>query len=401
MGKNAAIALGLALGLGFGLIASISGNATLARYATGVAPLGTAFINLIKMVVVPLVATSLFSGVASLGNLKTLGRNGGIAVLFIWSTTLIGIFIGIGVMWVALPFAGPVTLPVAGTVVAPALPGMLDFFVSLIPSNAIQAAADGALLPLIVFTVLFAAATGTLSESQRRPLIDMADAATQALIKLVHWVLWTAPIGVFALAAPVAAETGWELLRSLGVFVVAVIVALVIFVLAVYLPAIRIWSRSSVGDFLKANAITAPIAFSTTSSAATLPAMFEACEDVLKVPRSVTSLVLPLGTSIGRSGSALFQGAGLVYLAHLYGVPVSAPALLGAVMATFLVALTVAAVPSASVMTLPPALGAMGIPLDGMAILLGIDRIPDMFRTVVNVMGDVGAAAVVDGRRET
>ena len=398
MGKNAAIALGLVLGLTVGLVASVTGNVTLTGFATGVAPLGTAFINLIKMVVVPLVVTSLFSGVATMGNLRTLGRNGGIAVLFIWGTTLLGILIGMGVMWAALPLAGSITLPTVGMVEAPALPGLMDFFVSLIPSNAVQAAADGALLPLIVFTVLFAAAAGTLPAAQRRPLIDMADAATQALIQLVHWVLWTAPIGVFALAAPVAAETGWELLRSLGVFVAAVIVALIVFVVAVYLPAIRMWSRTSVGTFLRANAITAPIAFSTTSSAATLPAMFEACEDVLKIPRSVTSLVLPLGASIGRSGSALFQGAGLVFLAHLYGVPIAAPALLGAVLATFLVALTVAAVPSASVMTLPPALGALGIPLDGMAVLLGIDRIPDMFRTVVNVMGDVGAAVVVDGR---
>lgn len=398
MGKNAAIALGLFLGLAFGLVAAATDSPALTDIAVGVAPIGTAFINLIKMVVVPLVATSLFSGVATLGDLKTLGKNGGIAVLFIWGTTFCGILIGIGVMWAALPLAGAVTIPATEAVTAPELPGLLDFFVSLIPSNAVQAAAEGALLPLIVFTVLFAAATGTLSEERRKPLLEIADAATQALIRLVHWVLWTAPVGVFALAAPVAAQTGWELLRSFAVFIAAVIVALLIFVLVIYLPAIRLWSRTSVTDFLKANAITAPIAFSTTSSAATLPAMFEACEDVLKIPRSVTSLVLPLGASIGRSGSALFQGAGLVFLAHLYGVPIAPAALLGAVLATFLVALTVAAVPSASVMTLPPALGALGIPLDGMAVLLGIDRIPDMFRTVVNVMGDVGAAAVVDGR---
>lgn len=400
MRKNAAIALGLVLGLLFGLAASLSGSPALTDAAVAVAPLGTAFINLIRMVVVPLVATSLFSGVATMGDLRALGRNGGLAVAFIWGTTLLGILIGIGVMWAALPFAGSLTIPAPGAVTAPELPGLMDFFVSLIPSNAVQAAAEGALLPLIVFTVLFGAAAGTLPAAQRRPLLDIADAATQALIRLVHWVLWTAPVGVFALAAPVAAQTGWDLLRSLAVFVLAVIVALAVFVVAVYLPAVRLWSRHSIGAFLRANAITAPIAFSTTSSAATLPAMFEACEDVLRIPRSITSLVLPLGASIGRSGSALFQGAALVFLAHLYGVPLAPAALLGAVMATFLVALTVAAVPSASVMTLPPALGALGIPIDGLAVLLGIDRIPDMFRTVVNVMGDVGAAAVVDGKAE-
>lgn len=398
MGKNAAIALGLGLGLAFGIVAAASGNHTLLAVATGVAPLGTVFINLIKMVVVPLVAMSLFGGVATLGDLRKLGRNGGLAVLFIWGTTLCAILIGIAVMWLTLPLAGNVTLPTTSPVTPPELPGFMDFVVSLVPSNAVRAAADGALLPLIVFTVLFAAAAGTLPEDRRRPLLDIADASTQALIRLVHWVLWTAPVGVFALAAPVAAQTGWELLRSLGVFVAAVIGGLIVFVLVVYLPAIRIWSRVSVRDFLRANAVTAPIAFSTTSSAATLPAMFEACEDVLKVPRGVTSLVLPLGVSIGRSGSALFQGAALVFLAHLYAVPIAPAALVGAVVATFLVALTVAAVPSASVMTLPPAFGALGIPMDGLAVLLGVDRIPDMFRTVVNVMGDLGAAAVVAGR---
>ncbi|MEX1999472.1 MAG: dicarboxylate/amino acid:cation symporter [Gemmatimonadales bacterium] len=399
MGKNAAIALGLALGLLFGLTAGLSGNATLLAVAGGVAPIGRAFINLIQMVVVPLVATSVFSGVATMGDLRLIGRNGGLAILFLWGTTLLAILTGMGVMAAALPLAGPSGGIIAGGAVVEttALPGAADFLLSLIPANAVRAAAEGALLPLMVFTVLFAAAAGTLPDEKRRPLVELSDAATQALIKLVHWVLWTAPIGVFALAAPVAATTGWGMLRSLGVFVGAVIVALIVFVIAVYLPAIRFWWRPG-RHFLRANAITAPIAFSTTSSAATIPAMFEATEQVLHIPRSTTSLIIPLAAAVNRSGSALFQGAALVFLAHLYGTPFGLSALLGAVFATFLVALTIAPVPSASVMTLPPAMVALGIPLDGIAVLLGVDRIPDMFRTVVNVMGDVAAVAVVDGQ---
>jgi DAACS family dicarboxylate/amino acid:cation (Na+ or H+) symporter len=219
---------------------------------------------------------------------------------------------------------------------------------------------------------------------------------SHALIVLVHWVLWTAPVGVFALAAPVTAATGFEMLRSLGVFVAAVIVGLAVFFFGVYVPLVKLWGGLPARRFLRANVPVATIAFSTTSSAATLPAMFEAAERDMNVSRPVASLVLPLGASINRSGSALYQGSAIVFLAHLYGTGLELTAVGGAVVATFLVALTIAAVPSASVMTLPPALAATGIPLDGLGVLLGIDRIPDMFRTVVNVGGDMAAAAVVE-----
>jgi Na+/H+-dicarboxylate symporter len=164
----------------------------------------------------------------------------------------------------------------------------------------------------------------------------------------------------------------------------------------VYLPAVKIFGGVGPWRFLKANMGTVPIAFSTTSTAATLPAMFEATEEELGISRTVTSFVLPLGAALNRSGSALFQGSAIVYLAHLYGVSIAPAALAGAVLATFLVALTVAGVPSASIMTLPPALATVGIPIDGLGLLLGVDRIPDMVRTSVNAAGDVAACASLE-----
>jgi Na+/H+-dicarboxylate symporter len=401
MTKNVAIVLGLLCGLLLGFGAALTGADALHAVATGVAPLGTAFVKLIRLVVIPLVGSTLFSAIATMGDLRRLGRLGLHTLGFLWGTTLLAILTGMIVMSAALPFAGTLTIaPADGAIATAASPGFFDFLLSLIPENPVKAAADGALLPMIVFTVLFAAAAATLPEGQRARLVDLADSVTAALIRLIHWILWTAPVGVFALAAPVAAGAGLDLLRSLGIFIVAVIVGLVIFTAVVYLPFVRFVARLESRRFFAATVEPAAIAFSTTSSAATLPAMFNAT-DQLGLPRPLASFVLPIGAAVNRSGSALYQGSAVIFLGHLYGASVSPGELIAALFATFLVALTIAPVPSASVVTLPPALAAVGVPLDGLGILLGIDRIPDMFRTVVNVTGNVVATAVVRRTADT
>ncbi len=396
---HVAIALGLLGGLALGLLAAVTGSPALLRLAQAVEPVGTAFVNLLKMVVVPLVATTLFVGVAGMGDLKRLGRVGTHALAFFGTTTLIGVLVGMGVMRLLLPFADQAAARgLSGDVqAAPAkLPGVVDFLVGLIPANPLQAAAESALLPLIVFTVLFAAAVGTLPEARRQPLINLADAITAALIKLVHWVLWAAPAGVFALAAPVFARSGWAMLQSLIVFILAVLVGLLMFVAAVYVPAAAALGGRRPARFLKACLGSQLIGFTTTSSPATIPAMLDGT-DALGVSRDVSGLVIPLGASLNRAGSALFQGAAVVFLAWLYGTPLPLASLGGAVLATFLVAFTVAGVPSASVVSLAPALSHVGVPLDGLGVLLGVDRIPDMLRTAVNVTGTITASVVLEG----
>jgi len=395
MSNQAAIAVGLVAGLVFGLTAAGTASPTLVRIAEGVAPLGTIFVNLVRMVVIPLVVATIFTGVAALANPKRLGKLGGATLLFFWSTTFIAIVMGMPAMKGALLLA-PVTVQLpAPEATAGELPTVIDFLVGLVPANPFGAAASGELLPLIVFTVLFAAAAGTLPEESKTPLMAFAEAATAALIRLVHWVLWTAPVGVFALAAALTARTGWSVLVSLLVFVVAVAVGLAIFVAVVYLPAVQFLGRIPGKRFLRACIAPWAIGMSTTSQAASLPAMLESAEEQLRVPRVVAGLVLSLGAAIGRAGSALFQGASIVLLAALYGVPIPVAAVGGAVVATFLVSLTVAGVPSGSVVTLAPALEVVGVPLSGLAILFGIDRIPDMIRTAVNVTGTLAASTVV------
>lgn len=390
-----AIAAGLVLGMATGLLAA-AGSDFFMAVALASAPLGTAFMNAIRMVVIPLVMAVIFTGVANLGDPRKLGRLGGVTLAFFWATVIPAIVIGMGTMWVGLNFAPEITPPSVVAREAVRLPGFVDFLVSLIPSNPFAAASEGALLPLIVFTALFAAAASTLEEESRARLVGFAEAAGDALIKLVWWILWTAPLGIFGLAAPVTAELGWGLIQSLAVFVICVVLGLGIYVSVVYLPILKVVGGIGPLRFIKGTFGAASVAFSTTSTAAALPVTLEEAKEKLGVSETVADLVLPLGASMYRAGSALFQGAAIVFLAHLFDVPLPASALGGAVLATFLVSLTVAPVPSSGVVTLAPALDTLGIPLSGLSILLGVDRVPDMFRTTVNLMGQITTAVVVD-----
>lgn len=398
MKLHTAIALGLVGGLVFGLIAALTGSPVLTAIAVGVEPVGTAFVNLLKMVVIPLVVAVIFVGVGGMGDLRRLGRLGGATLLFFAATTLVSVVLGMGLMKALLFLASDAAREAVGggTSQAPVLPGVVEFLLSLIPSNPFAAASEGALLPLIVFTILVAGAATTLTAEERDRLMNLAQAVAAALVRLVHWILLTAPVGVFALAAPITARTGWAMLQSLAAFILAVLLGLVIFVVAIYVPAVRFIGRMKVAEFFRASANPMIIAAGSASSAATLPAMLQAAETELRLSRPVSSFVIPLGSAIGRAGSALFQGASIVFLAWLYGAPLVASGIGGAIVATIIVSFTVAGIPAGGVMSLAPALGSVGIPLDGLAVLLGVDRIPDMARTTTNVVGVLAAGVVVE-----
>lgn len=399
--RNVAIAIGLVAGLLVGAAAALTGWDPLLLVAEGSAPLGELFVNAIQMVVIPLVVTTVFEGVARLGDPRRLGRLGGGAVAFFWLTTIPAIVIGMGVMAGASGFAPAVTPPPADPSAVPEVPGLVEMLVGLVPPNPIAAAADGRLLPLLVFTVLFGAAATTLGADHRERLIELADAVGTALIRLVNWILWTAPLGVFGLAAPVAAQNGPAVLGTLAVFIIAVIVGLVLLVGGVYLPAVVFMGRMPAGRFVEGTAPGAIVGFGATSSMAALPVLLESAEDDLGVAPTTSSLVLSLGASMNRAGSALFQGAAVVFLAHLYDVPFTLPVAAAVLLAVFLASMTVAPIPSASIFTLAPALLAAGVPPAGLGLLLGIDRIPDMFRSGTNQIGHMAAAVVVDRMNTT
>lgn len=394
--NHLATAIGLLLGIVAGLLAAVTGIPLLDGLIAVAAPFGTLFINAIRMVAIPLVITTIFVGVAGLGSPGTVGRLGGSAVAFFWGTTIAAIVIGMVLMQLVLGF-WPVTVQVGAAGEAlPEIPGLLDFFLGLIPANPFAAASDGALLPLIVFTVLVAVAAGALSGDRRGRLIRLAEDVSAMFVKLIEWILWTAPVGVFGLTAPVIAELGFGLLASLLVFVATVVAGLFVFMALFYLPLVRFVGGKGVSEFASGVVGTYTIGFSTTSSVASLPVMFEDADN-LGVSPTVSSLVLSLGAAINRAGSALFQAAAVVLLAALSGIPLSAATLAGAGMVGFLVAMSVAPVPSASIVTLAPILEAAGVPVTGLGILLGIDRIPDMFRSATNITGHVACAVVVEG----
>jgi Na+/H+-dicarboxylate symporter len=396
MTNQVAIVVGLIAGLVLGLLAAATGSSALIGIAEGVAPVGQAFVDLVRMVVIPLVAATIFTGVAGLGDPRRLGRLGGGTLLFFFATTFIAIVIGMVTMKVALVIAPVTVQPAPDGQAAQELPGLVDFFLGLIPSNPFEVAASGALLPVIVFMVFFGAAAGSIPEKHRVPLMALAEAVTVTLVKLVRWILWTAPVGVFALAAPMTAASGWELLRDLGVFVLAVALGLTIFTAAVYMPMAVFLGRTSTREFIKGCIEPVTIGAGSTSSAAALPAMLDSGQRLLGVSRAVAGLVYSLGAAIGRAGSALFQGSAIIFLAALYGVDIPIVVVAPIMLATFLVSLTVAGVPSGSVVSLAPALDVAGIPFAGVGMLFGIDRIPDMLRTAVNVTGHMATSVVVE-----
>ena len=393
---NLAIAAGLVLGLIVGLVASATGNVWFLALAEGAAPLGTLFTNAIRMVVIPLIGTVIFTSIARLGDPRKLGRIGGLTIAYYWITLVPAIAIGMATMAIGLRFASEIKMPEATAAPVPELQSIVDFLVGLVPANPIAAASSGAILPLIVFTALIAAATGTLQAERRERLINLADDVSEALMKLVWWVLYIAPIGVFGLVAPVTAKLGWDLLVSLGIFIVCVFVGLVLFLMLVTLPLVYFVAGIGPIRYVKGAFGAMSVAVSTTSTAAAIPVTLEETINNLGVSKTVADLLVPLGASMHRPGSALFQGAALVLLAHLYGVPIPIAAIGAAMVATFLVSLTVAPVPSSGVVTMAPALDAIGVPVAGLAILLGIDRIPDMMRSAVNILGQMSTAVLVD-----
>ena len=396
---NRLIALGLILGLAVGLAAAATGNSVLNAIALGSAPIGQIFINAIRMIVIPLVVSIIFASVARLGDVKTLGKLGGLTMGFYWLTLIPAILIGMGVMTLGLNFVPDITMPEPDSVTVPQLQSLTDFLVSLVPANPFEAAANGAILPLIVFTALFAAAAGTLPEASRDRMITGAEDISAALIKLVWWILWLAPIGVFGLIAPATAQMGWGLIQSLGIFILSVAVALLVFALVVFVPLLWLIGKTSPLAFFKGIAGAISIAFSTTSTAAAIPVSRDEATRNIGVSETTADLVIPLGASMYRPGSALFQGAAIIFLAHIFGVPIKMADAGAILFATFLVSLTVAPVPSSSVVTMAPALLSVGVPVSGLGLMLGIDRIPDMMRSAINVAGQIAAAVCVDQKK--
>jgi Na+/H+-dicarboxylate symporter len=408
MSLTVRVLLGLVAGLAVGF--AVNASPDLRGIVPWIEPLGSIFINAIRMTVVPLVVASLVVGVAGASDARAIGRVGWRALVLFVALVLAGAVFG---AIVAQPILTRMIDPgTAGAIAGGAselagsaqegaqrLPTFAQWLIDLVPSNPIRAAADGAMLPLIVFSLLFGVALLRLDPDRRRPIIGFFEGVAEAMLVLVRWVLVLAPIGVFALAVPLAARMGLAAAGALAGFVVLVSAMSVAFMALVLYPAASAIGRVPLGTFARAIAPSQAVAFSSRSSLAALPAMIEAAETRLGFPPEISRFLLPLSASTFRAGSGVGLTVSVLFVARLYGVDLSVAQIATVIATVLLTSFSVPGIPNGSIIAMVPILVAAGIPVEGIGILLSIDTIPDMFRTTTNVTGHMTAAAILSRSR--
>ncbi|ADE13976.1 sodium:dicarboxylate symporter [Nitrosococcus halophilus Nc 4] len=387
--------------LGFIIVGVIAG--VLAGWYAGprmeaVAWLGTLFLNALKMTIIPLILSAVITGVASLGDVRKLERVGAIAIGYYACTTAIAVAIGLLVVNLIQPGSG-ITIgdgSVPENVAAKGETGIEDILLSLISPNLINAAAEGQLLPLIVFAILFSATLTTLGD-KGRPVLAFFEGVNEAMMKLVVWIMYLAPVGIFALIAARLGQSGGgeAFLRevsAVGWHVVTVLSGLalhfVVLLLLLFFVAGRGW------DYLVTMLRALLTAFGTASSSATLPLTMECARENEVDPRAVR-FVLPLGSTINMDGTALYEAAAAMFIAQAYGIHLGLEQQALIFITATLAAIGAAGIPEAGLVTLVIVLNAVGLPLEGIGLLLAVDWFLDRFRTSVNVWGDAVGAAVL------
>ena len=396
------IALGAAVAGGFAI--SASANPSLLRVTDWIAPIGIIWVNAIRMTVIPLVVSLIVTGVASTSNLASIGRMGG-RTLMVFGLLLVGVAL------VIIPIAASVFALLPHATSSPVLPmgaaeaaGQIaangqgasfgEWLQTLIPSNPVAAAANGALVPLIVFTLLFALAVAQSPERGRETLVGFFRALGDAMFVLVRWIIAIAPLGIFALVLPLAAHAGPSLVGAIGFYIVAYAGASVAMTLLLY-PVVALTGGIPVSRFARAALPAQLIAFSSSSSIASLPALVESAEIGLGLSNRVTGFVLPLSVSVFKLAAPVSWTVGALFVGWFYGVPLHARELATIAFAAVFLAFAAPGVPRGAFIMLTPLLVAIGLPPEGVGILIAVDAIPDTFATVLNVTGDLAAVAIV------
>lgn len=400
------------IGLLGGLVAGF-----LARQFTGiqvmvgwVEPIGTIFIRLITMVVIPLVAGSLFTAVASLGSMRRLGAIGARTFAWFLVSTFVAAIIGLVVALIAGVGGGldptvrdAVTdryadVAAGASANISAVPGLKQTLINIVPLNPMAAAAQGDLLALIFTITLFATATIALDEVKRRPLVTFFAAVNDVSMVVIRWLMVLAPVAVGVLIAATVMRSGLDLLRSLATYALIVVAALVAHVVLVLVPIIVVGVRAGVGAFVRNVGDALVLAFSTASSSVTLPVSMNAARERLGIPADVVSFVLPAGTTLNKNGAAVYKAATAVFLANLYGVDLGFGQMVTIVLTTMVASSAGAGVPGSSLITTLIVLNAIGLgpnAASGIALVAGIDRPLDMCRTTVNTFSNLVGAAWV------
>ena len=355
---------------------------------------GKMFISAIRMLVVPLVLTSLICGAAGINDIKKLGRVGGKTLIFYLSTTAIAVTIALIVSYIIDPGIGFQTeIQVAEKIETPVL-SIAQTIYSIVPVNPFAAFSEGNMLQVIFFALVFGFSMAALGEKVQnvRTLIEQLN---EIVMKMIMVVMATAPFGVFALVANVFAKEGFSAFVPLMKYIICVTVALLIQFSVTYGLALKIFARLSLITFIKKFYSTMLVAFSTASSNATLPVTTETAEKEMGVSNKIASFTLPLGATVNMDGTAIMQGCAVVFISQVYGIDLSLTALLTVVLTATIASIGTAGVPSVGLITLSMVLTQAGLPVEGIALIMGIDRILDMMRTAVNISGDTVVTLIV------
>ncbi|MCI8468501.1 MAG: dicarboxylate/amino acid:cation symporter [Eggerthellaceae bacterium] len=384
------IFIALALGVLCGL--ALQGAPELAD--AYVKPFGTIFLNLIKMIVVPLVLFSIMAGVVSLDDVRQVGAIGGKTILFYLATTACAVTLGLVFANVMSVGAGYVMDAGELAYETPAAPSLVDTLVNIFPSNFVQPMADATMLQVIVIAVVFG--FGILAAgSKAAPVVAVVEGLNEVCIKIMRGILLVAPIGVFGLITPVIANNGPDVLLPLLWLVVVAYVAMACQIAVVYSGLIKLVARKSPLAFLRGEAPVMGFAFASASSVGSLPLNIE-CAEKMGVSKPVASFVLPLGATINMDGTAIYQGVCAMFIAQVFGIELSLGQQMTIVLTSVLASIGTAGVPGSGMIMLAMVLQSVGLPVEGVALVAGVDRILDMMRTVVNVTGDAAVAQCVD-----
>lgn len=383
------IFIGLVLGIVVGLIFQSSPEVAI----TYIKPLGVLFLNLIKMVIVPLVLSSLVVGSASTGDVGKLGRIGIKTLAYFLITTALAVTLGLFFANILQPGLG-LSIPLDATAEAGEIPSMLDTLLNIVPTNPIQAMAEANMLQIIIFA-LFLGISITLVGDKAKPFFDFFDSMAEVCYKIVAIIMEFGPIGVFGLIAPVVAEHGASALLPLLKVIIAVYLSCIVHAVVVYSGAVYLFTKMNPIMFFKGAAPAMMLAFTTSSSSGTLPITMKCTEENLGVPKSISSFVLPLGATINMDGTALYQGVCALFVAQVYGLDLNLAQQMTVVLTATLASIGTAGVPGGGLIMLTMVLQSVGLPLEGVALIGGIDRILDMARTCVNTTGNIACAVVI------
>jgi Na+/H+-dicarboxylate symporter len=414
MKESTRVLVALAAAIGAGALVAASGSKPLIDAADALAPVGTLWVNAIRMTVIPLVVSLLITGVASAADLGIIGRIGG-------RTLVVFVLLLAAIAAIVIPLASALfallPLPTSAGAKPPLPAGAVEaanqlsatgqnasfsaWLTSLIPSNPIAAAANGAMVPLILFTLILAIAIARSPESTRAPLVGLARALGDAMLLIVRWVVLAAPLGVFALVLPIAAHLGGAVAGAIGAYIAAYALACVVIILLIY-PIVAVFGGIAIGRFARAALPAQLIAFSSSSSIASLPALIESGERGLGLPNRITGFVLPLAVTTFKLAAPVSWTIGALFISWFYGVPLHARELATVAFAAIFLAFAAPGVPRGAFIMLTPLFLAIGLPAEGIGILIAVDALPDTFATALNVTGDLAAAALVaSGDRES